>query len=131
MVRLLLANGDVYVGSSNDLRRRIASHESGGVQSTKAYLPVKLLSYVAVGDEALARSLERYFKTGSGKAVASKRFWRRDPVIPPQQQFANSSGPQSEGRTTSSRRRRRNLGRWRGFKKRRGRRKADRRQDRG
>lgn len=77
---LLLANGDVYVGSLNDLRRRTASHQDGKVASTKAYLPVKLLSYVAVGDEALARSLERYFKTGSGKAVASKRFWRRDPV---------------------------------------------------
>jgi predicted GIY-YIG superfamily endonuclease len=87
---LLLANGDVYVGSSNDLRRRITSHESGGVQSTKTYLPVKLLSYVAVGDEALARSLERYFKTGSGKAVASKRFWRREPAVPSQQRSANA-----------------------------------------
>lgn len=79
---LLLANGDVYVGSSNDLRRRVTSHQSGGVHSTKAYLPVKLLSYVAVGDEPLARSLERYFKSGSGKAVAAKRFWRRDAETP-------------------------------------------------
>ena len=86
---LRLTNGDVCVGSTNDLRRRVASHQRGEVASTKAYLPVKLLSYVAVGDEALARSLERYFKTGSGKAVASKRFWRRDPLVPPQQRTAN------------------------------------------
>jgi putative endonuclease len=38
------------------------------------YLPVILRSYVAVGDEATARSLERYFKSGSGKAFAKKRF---------------------------------------------------------
>jgi putative endonuclease len=87
---LLLANADVYVGSSNDLRRRVVSHQDGEVASTKAYRPVKLMSYVAVGDEALARSLERYFKTGSGKAVASKRFWRRDPAIPPQRRSANA-----------------------------------------
>ena len=31
-------------------------------------------SYVAVGDEVTARSLERYFKSGSGKAFAKKRF---------------------------------------------------------
>ena len=75
---LRLNNGDVYVGSTNDLRRRVASHRAGGVTSTKAHLPSKLLAYVAVGDESIARRLERYFKTGSGKAVAAKRFWPRD-----------------------------------------------------
>jgi hypothetical protein len=30
---------------------------------------------VAVESEALARELERYFKSGSGKAFAKKRFW--------------------------------------------------------
>nr|WP_246679388.1 GIY-YIG nuclease family protein [Mesorhizobium sp. B2-6-2] len=39
---LQLHNGDVYVGSTNDLRRRFESHQSGQVTSTKAYLPVAL-----------------------------------------------------------------------------------------
>jgi putative endonuclease len=39
---LQLRNGDVYVGSTNDLRRRFESHRSGYVTSTKAYLPVTL-----------------------------------------------------------------------------------------
>jgi putative endonuclease len=68
-------NRDVYVGSTNDLRRRIESHRSGHVASTKAYLPVTLKAYVAVETEANARQLERYFKSGSGKAFAGKRFW--------------------------------------------------------
>jgi predicted GIY-YIG superfamily endonuclease len=70
---LELRNGDIYIGSTNDLRRRFASHQQGCVD-TKQYLPAVLRSYVAVADEVTARSLERYFKSGSGKAFAKKRF---------------------------------------------------------
>jgi predicted GIY-YIG superfamily endonuclease len=72
---LKLSNDDIYVGSTNDLRRRLKSHQDGHVQSTKLYLPLTLKSYVAVETEVIARSLERYFKSGSGKAVAKKRFF--------------------------------------------------------
>lgn len=72
---LQLANGDIYVGSTNDLRRRVDSHRQGRVGSTKAHLPVDLKAYVAVSSELNARELERYFKSGSGKAFAKKRFW--------------------------------------------------------
>ena len=72
---LKLSNNDIYVGSTNDLRRRIKSLDDGHVLSTKAHLPVTLKSYIAVETETLARALERYFKSGSGKAVAKKRFF--------------------------------------------------------
>jgi putative endonuclease len=71
---LELSNGFIYVGSTRDLKRRVASHENGDVESTKPYRPMKLKSYVAVENESKARELERYFKSGSGKAVAMKRF---------------------------------------------------------
>jgi len=71
---LELSNGDIYVGSTDDLRRRFSSHQSGHVVSTSKYLPAVLRSYVAVMDEATARRLERYFKSGSGKAFAGKRL---------------------------------------------------------
>jgi predicted GIY-YIG superfamily endonuclease len=71
---LELKNGDIYVGSTNDLRRRFASHQQGHVISTSKYLPVVLRSYIAVADEMTARKLERYFKSGSGKAFFKKRF---------------------------------------------------------
>ena len=61
-------------GSTNDLRRRFASHERGDVTSTHPYRPLSLQSYVAVADEKTARALELYFKSGSGKAFAKKRF---------------------------------------------------------
>ena len=71
---LELSNGDIYVGSTDDLRRRLASHQQGHVVSTRKYLPAVLRPYVAVADEITDRRLERYFKSGSGKAFAKKRF---------------------------------------------------------
>jgi putative endonuclease len=78
---LELSNGDIYVGSTNDLRRRVGSHQSGHVASTRKYLPAVLRSYVAVANEEMARKLERYFKSGSGKAFAKKRFVEAASVV--------------------------------------------------
>jgi putative endonuclease len=71
---LQLANGTIYVGSTNDLRSRFSSHKRGRVISTRRYLPVTLKSYVAVPTERHARQLEQYFKSSSGKAFAKKRL---------------------------------------------------------
>ncbi|MEO3427586.1 GIY-YIG nuclease family protein [Pelagibius sp. CAU 1746] len=71
---LKLCNDDTYVGSTNDLRRRVDSHQRGQVRSTKPLQPIELKCYVAVPTESHARELETYFKSGSGKAFAKKRF---------------------------------------------------------
>lgn len=71
---LKLDNGDIYVGSTDDLKRRFKSHQNGQVVSTRNKRPMILSAYVAVTDENAARRLERYFKSGSGKAFAKKRF---------------------------------------------------------
>jgi putative endonuclease len=75
---LQLGNGDIYVGSTDDLKQRFSSHQEGHVLSTKAYLPVVLRSYVAVETEEHTRDLDVYFKSGSGKVVALKRLIRRN-----------------------------------------------------
>ena len=74
---LQLSNGDIYIGSTNDLKRRISSHQNGHVRSTRAYLPAQLKSYIAIETEEHARELEIYFKSGSGKAIALKRLIRK------------------------------------------------------
>jgi putative endonuclease len=74
---LQLNHDNIYVGSTNDLKHRFASHQKGQVASTKPYLPVILKSYVAVETKSHARELEVYFKSGSGKAIALKRFVRK------------------------------------------------------
>ena len=40
---LLLGNGQYYVGSTNDLERRIAQHKAWKVIATKGKLPLELL----------------------------------------------------------------------------------------
>ena len=64
----------VYVGRSNNVKRRHMEHNEGLSQSTKHYAPFTLAGYVAVPSEERAIELERYFKTGSGKAVLKKRI---------------------------------------------------------
>ena len=64
----------IYIGSTNDLERRLFEHDTGLVHSTKPYRPFEIIAYVAVMTEAKARELEKYFKTGSGKAILKKRI---------------------------------------------------------
>jgi predicted GIY-YIG superfamily endonuclease len=69
-----LTKGFTYIGSTNNLERRLGEHNSGFVQSTKAYIPLEIVAYIAVKTEKRARELEKYFKTGSGKAILKKRI---------------------------------------------------------
>lgn len=71
---LELSNEKIYVGFSGNLTQRIKAHAQGKVMATMRFLPVKLKTYVAVDSKEKAMALEKYFKTGSGKAVALKRF---------------------------------------------------------
>jgi len=63
-----------YVGLTNDLRARLAKHNSGEVSHTSKYKPWRLKTYVGFSDEARAVAFEKYLKTGSGRAFAKKRL---------------------------------------------------------
>jgi putative endonuclease len=63
-----------YVGYTNNLDRRFNEHNLGENQSTKAYSPYVMEAYVAVDSKERAKRLEKYFKTGSGRAVLYKRI---------------------------------------------------------
>jgi putative endonuclease len=62
---LKMADGEYYVGSTNDLKRRIEEHAKGHGISTKWRLPVILEACIAVKSEQKTRSLEKYLKTSS------------------------------------------------------------------
>ncbi|OGY91856.1 MAG: hypothetical protein A3H70_00490 [Candidatus Komeilibacteria bacterium RIFCSPLOWO2_02_FULL_48_11] len=64
----------IYVGSTNNLRRRLIEHNSGLSLSVKPYLPVYLTTFIAVPTERQARRLEKYLKVGSGKIILKKRI---------------------------------------------------------
>jgi putative endonuclease len=63
-----------YVGSTDNIRRRLNEHNSGKVDSTKGRIPFSLEAYIAVRDQNKAIELEQYFKTGSGRALLKKRI---------------------------------------------------------
>jgi predicted GIY-YIG superfamily endonuclease len=68
------SDGKPYIGSTNNLKRRIYQHNSGNVDSTKPKVPLQLQAYITVQHEDVARSLEQYLKTGSGHAFLYKRI---------------------------------------------------------
>ena len=71
---LKMTDGEYYVGSTGDLKRRMDEHAGGRGIATKWRLPVTLEAYVAVKSESVARRLEKYLKTSSGKATLRKRI---------------------------------------------------------
>jgi predicted GIY-YIG superfamily endonuclease len=72
----------IYIGSTNNLNRRLKQHNDREVQSTKANAPYKIITFIAVETEQQARKLEHYFKTGSGKAVLYNRIPGSNPLSP-------------------------------------------------
>ena len=68
------ADNKHYIGSTNDLNRRIGEHNEGKVDATKPRQLLKLVSYIAVETEEQARKLEKYLKSGSGFTFIKKRI---------------------------------------------------------
>ena len=64
-----------YIGLTGDLRARLAKHNEGGCAHTLKYRPWQLHVYVAFHDRDIAAVFERYLKSGSGRAFASRHFW--------------------------------------------------------
>ena len=64
---LQLNNDKIYAGSTSDLKRRMAEHKQGRVESTKHKLPAKLILYEAYLLKSDAQRRERYLKTTEGK----------------------------------------------------------------
>ena len=63
-----------YIGSTGDLRKRLAAHNAGGVPHTAKYRSWKLETYIAFELEERARAFEIYLKSGSGHAFAKRHF---------------------------------------------------------
>ncbi len=72
------AKNYLYVGSTANLKTRIVAHNNGKNQSTKSYIPLILSAYIAVSTDIQARTLEKYFKTGSGRAILKKRILQNE-----------------------------------------------------
>lgn len=65
-------DNNLYVGYSNDLKRRFEEHNNGDVDATKNRRPFKLIYYEAFLNQQDATSREKFFKTGWGRTFLKK-----------------------------------------------------------
>tara|TARA_R110000772_G_scaffold18400_6_gene51419 strand:+ start:25910 stop:26191 length:282 start_codon:yes stop_codon:yes gene_type:complete len=63
-----------YTGLTNDVQARLAEHNAGKSRYTAKFKPWMLLSFHYFVSEETALAFEKYLKTGSGRALARKRF---------------------------------------------------------
>ena len=59
----------IYIGYSENLKSRVASHNKGENKSTKAYVPLELIHYEAYKNKADAKRREAYLKSNRGRTT--------------------------------------------------------------
>jgi putative endonuclease len=63
-----------YVGSTSDLRKRLAEHNAGRSIHTNKFRPWELQIYVAFQERSRAEKFEGYLKSGSGRSFALRHL---------------------------------------------------------
>ena len=66
-------DSNLYIGWTNDLRKRLESHNKGLVHSTKQRRPFELVYFEGCKSESAAIKREKQLKTGFGRAYLKRR----------------------------------------------------------
>jgi putative endonuclease len=82
IIKSLSSPDEEYTGLSSDLKQRLKNHNSGKSSHTAKYLPWELLWYCAFPNKATALAFEKYLKSHSGRAFASKRLAPKSESVP-------------------------------------------------
>ena len=67
-------NNDLYVGSIEDVDRRLHLHSQGRVKSTKAYRPWKLLGKETYSTRSEAFQREHFLKNHQQKDIVRRKY---------------------------------------------------------
>lgn len=59
----------IYIGYSEDLKQRVASHNNGENKSTKPYIPLDIIHYEAYRNIKDAKRRELYLKSNKGRTT--------------------------------------------------------------
>ncbi|MBI2640142.1 MAG: GIY-YIG nuclease family protein [Candidatus Sungbacteria bacterium] len=65
----------MYIGCTNDLKKRISMHNKGLSFATKTRIPLKLIYYEAFPNREGAENRERFFKTGWGRQYIQRTLY--------------------------------------------------------
>ncbi|MCF7922791.1 MAG: GIY-YIG nuclease family protein [Candidatus Marinimicrobia bacterium] len=63
-----------YTGFTKEISKRLLKHNYGEVKSTARYKPWKVETLISFDSQDKAISFEKYLKSHSGRAFASKHF---------------------------------------------------------
>ncbi len=74
ILRSLSHPSERYIGSTEDLKARLAKHNTGDVPHTSKYRPWKVEAYFAFETKEKAAAFENYLKSGSGHVFAKRHF---------------------------------------------------------
>ena len=69
-----LKNGDLYIGSTEDVNNRLKKHNDGKVKSTKFYRPWQLLDIETYNTRSEAVRRERFLKNHQQKEILKKKY---------------------------------------------------------
>lgn len=64
----------IYVGCTEDFKKRLSNHNAGTTPHTAKYKPWKFVTYIAFKDKFKAYEFEEFLKSGSGRAFRDKRI---------------------------------------------------------
>jgi len=71
---LHLANGQHYIGCTENLDKRLEKHRHHAVPTTSRLRPDELVFYAAFKSKEKAYAFEKYLKSSSGFAFRNKRL---------------------------------------------------------
>jgi predicted GIY-YIG superfamily endonuclease len=69
-----LKDASRYVGTTEDLKKRLLDHNSGSAKYSSTKRPFKIVWYCAFQNKAKSLNFEKYLKHGSGHAFANKHL---------------------------------------------------------
>ena len=65
---------NLYIGWTDDLKKRVESHNNGRVKATAERRPLELIYFEAGRSKKKAIHREKYFKTGFGRRYLKNRI---------------------------------------------------------
>jgi predicted GIY-YIG superfamily endonuclease len=74
ILQSLAQPNQIYIGSTGDLKQRLARHNSGHVPHTSKFTPWEIRTATAFKSKERAAAFERYLKTGSGRAFLHRHL---------------------------------------------------------
>jgi predicted GIY-YIG superfamily endonuclease len=74
ILRSINFSDQVYVGCTQDIKKRLSNHNAATTAHTAKYIPWQLEMYLAFENKNKAIEFEKYLKSHSGRAFRDKRL---------------------------------------------------------